>query len=775
MGSLKSTIDKLDIHTTFRGFVWLFFSVFSLISLATYNTMDDCLNVASNTVITNLCGKFGAFFADILMQYFGISSFLFLPFCFFVSIKYIIKTPVKHIFMKALYTLISVILLSGIFGFVYCWHSNFSFHIGGIIGKNISTILPLIWFRIAFIVISLPLLLFYSYGLFFSKDKQIKKVIKGYFNMCKKYLRFFKKLVALLTILTKTLIKLAIKIFIFSPKKQKEQDSSFIEKEEDNKNIEKAKETINENKESTITTNKDRKKKSSIFNIFKKSNKKQYVVFDNQDENNEEELQTNDNQKYVYPTTDLLKYIKNKSGSQSGTICEENMTKLERVIREFGVNGKIIGYKTGPVVTLYEFQPQAGTKSSKVIGLADDIARMMKVQSVRISTITGRETLSIELPNAERSIVCFKQLIESNTYINTEAKLPLILGCNIFGTPVIADLATMPHLLIAGTTGSGKSVGINGMLLSLLYKLEPQKCRLIMIDPKMLEFSLYDGIPNLLMPVITEAKDAVLALKWVVAEMENRYRKMSEAGVRNIDGKKKKKQGQSNAKEEIEKDSAILPYIVVVIDEMADLMVVAGKEIEVLVQRLSQMARAAGIHLIMATQRPSVDVITGVIKANFPTRIAYHVTSKIDSRTILGEQGAEQLLGKGDMLYMIGGTKTQRIHGPLITDSEVESVANFLKENNSIPDYVSFERKNNNETDSYDNYTGFDGNGDEAYIYRQAIKIVLEEKKTSISYLQRKLRIGYNKAANLIEKMEEDGILSAPDHTGRRILLNKED
>ena len=774
MGSLKSTIDKLDVHTTFRGFVWLFLSVFSLISLATYNTMDDCLNVASDTAITNLCGKFGAFFSDILIQYFGVASFLFLPFCFFVSIKYIIKAPVKHVFFKTLYTLISTILLSGICGCVYSWYSDFSFHIGGIIGKNISTILPYTWFRIAFISLNLPLLLFYLYSLFFSKDKQIKKILKGYFIVCKKCFKFLKNFFALLVFLVKTIVKLAIRIFIFSPKKQKKQDSSIKDNKESNKNTENIQDDGYISKDNIEKSQKDsKKKKSSIFNIFKKSDKKQYSVFDDKDENNEEEWQINDNQKYVYPTTDLLRLVRN-SGNQSSATCEENMAKLERVIHEFGVNGKIIGYRTGPVVTLYELRPQAGTKSSKIIGLADDIARMMKVQSVRISTITGRETLSIELPNAERSIVCFKQLIESNTYINTEAKLPLILGCNIFGTPVVADLATMPHLLIAGTTGSGKSVGINGMLLSLLYKLEPQKCRLIMIDPKMLEFSLYDGIPNLLMPVITEAKNAVLALKWVVAEMESRYRKMSEAGVRNIDGYNEKMKKLTDTKGTTEKSSATLPYIVVVIDEMADLMVVAGKEIEVLVQRLSQMARAAGIHLIMATQRPSVDVITGVIKANFPTRIAYHVTSKIDSRTILGEQGAEQLLGKGDMLYMIGGTKTQRVHGPLITDSEVENVVNFLKENNSIPDYISFERKNS-ETDDYNDYTDGNNSGDEAYMYRQAIKIVLEEKKTSISYLQRKLRIGYNKAANFIEKMEEDGILSAPDHTGRRILLNKED
>ena len=417
-----------------------------------------------------------------------------------------------------------------------------------------------------------------------------------------------------------------------------------------------------------------------------------------------------------------------------------------------------------------EFKPQAGVKASRVISLSEDIARTMMVSSVRTAIISGRDTLGIEVPNKSREIVCFRRLIESKEYQETTANIPLILGCNIFGKPIVADLADMPHLLIAGTTGSGKSVGINGMILSMLYKLSPQECKLIMIDPKMLEFSAYADIPHLMLPVITDAKNAVLSLKWVVREMENRYHMMSEAGVRNITGYNQKvkiaKQKSLN-KHNLELEP--MPYIVVIIDEMADLMVVAGKEIEVLVQRLSQMARAAGIHLIMATQRPSVDVITGVIKANFPTRISYHVTSKIDSRTILGEQGAEQLLGKGDMLFMHGGAKMLRVHGPMITDEEVENVVNYLKNNNSAPEYIKLTTSNGDE-----NFVGsnFDDENDNS-LYRQAVNIVINEKKTSISYLQRKLRIGYNKAANFIEQMEEDGILSSPDPSGKRILIKE--
>ena len=450
------------------------------------------------------------------------------------------------------------------------------------------------------------------------------------------------------------------------------------------------------------------------------------------------------------------------------------MQKLANILGDFGVRGDMIGYKPGPIVTLYEFKPQAGIKASRIIGLSDDIARTMMVSSVRIATISGRDTLGIEVPNQEREIVCFRRLIESQEYNSTSAKIPMILGCNIFGKPIVADLTDMPHLLIAGTTGSGKSVGINGMILSMLYKLSPEECKLIMIDPKMLEFSAYSDIPHLMLPVVTEPKNAVLALKWVVKEMENRYKAMSEAGVRNITGYNEKakliqQNTQNKGMEKSNLELTPMQYIVVVIDEMADLMVVAGKEIEVLVQRLSQMARAAGIHLIMATQRPSVDIITGVIKANFPTRISYHVTSKIDSRTILGEQGAEQLLGKGDLLFMLGGTKTLRVHGPFISDEEVENVVNYIKKYNDKPEYITL--VNDEDNGSFgDTINNFDNDNDNL-LYQQAVKIVLTDKKTSISYLQRKLRIGYNKAANFIEQMENDGILSTPDPSGKRIII----
>jgi S-DNA-T family DNA segregation ATPase FtsK/SpoIIIE len=431
-------------------------------------------------------------------------------------------------------------------------------------------------------------------------------------------------------------------------------------------------------------------------------------------------------------------------------------------------------------VTLYELEPAAGTKSSRVIGLADDIARSMSAISARIAVMPGKNALGIELPNAHREIVYLRELLESNDYIHIESKLPLVLGKNIGGEPVIADLAKMPHLLVAGTTGSGKSVAINTMILSLLYKLSPKECQFIMIDPKMLELSVYEGIPHLLTPVVTEPKKAVTALKWVVKEMESRYKAMSILGVRNINGFNKAiedaiSKGEVLSKqiqvgfdregkpifENVDMPAQPLPYIVVIVDEMADLMIVAGKDIEAYIQRLAQMARAAGIHIIMATQRPSVDVITGVIKANFPTRISFQVTSKIDSRTILGEQGAEQLLGMGDMLYMQGGGRVERVHGPFVGDQEVEAVVSYWKQQGA-PQY-----KVEITVDTDEDENSFDLGGDDSHdLYDQAVKIVLRDRRPTTSYIQRSLKIGYNRAANLIEQMEQKGVLSAPNHTG---------
>ncbi|PKQ01961.1 MAG: cell division protein FtsK, partial [Alphaproteobacteria bacterium HGW-Alphaproteobacteria-12] len=461
---------------------------------------------------------------------------------------------------------------------------------------------------------------------------------------------------------------------------------------------------------------------------------------------------------------------------------------LESVLDDFGIRGEIISVRPGPVVTLYELEPAPGIKSSRVISLADDIARSMSAVSARVAVVPGRNAIGIELPNARREMVYLRDLLETQDYENSNSKLTLALGKNIGGEPVLSDLTRMPHLLIAGTTGSGKSVGINTMILSLLYRMSPEHCKLIMIDPKMLELSVYDGIPHLLSPVVTEPKKAVVALKWVVKEMEDRYRKMSKVGVRNIDGYNTrvieanargevlvrtvqtgfdKETGEAIYEEE-EMDLAPMPFIVVIVDEMADLMMVAGKEIEAAVQRLAQMARAAGIHIITATQRPSVDVITGTIKANFPTRISFQVTSKIDSRTILGEQGAEQLLGQGDMLYMAGGGRIRRVHGPFVSDEEVEKVVTFLKKQ-GVPEYLEAITAEDEQGDDPFALDGGIGSGDD--LYDKAVAIVARDKRASTSYIQRRLQIGYNRAARLIELMEEQGVVSPPNHQGKREVL----
>ncbi len=466
----------------------------------------------------------------------------------------------------------------------------------------------------------------------------------------------------------------------------------------------------------------------------------------------------------------------------------QNARMLEEVLSDFGVNGKVVKVRPGPVVTLYELEPAPGTKTSRVIGLADDIARSMSALSVRIATVPGRSVIGIELPNQKRETVYLRELLAADQFEKASAKLTLVLGKDIGGAPVMVDLARMPHLLIAGTTGSGKSVAINTMILSLLYRLTPEECRIIMIDPKMLELSVYDGIPHLLAPVVTEPGKAVVALKWAVREMEDRYRAMSQLGVRNIAGYNHRLAEARDRGEVLtrtvqtgfdpdtgkplyeEQTLALepLPFIVVIVDEMADLMLVAGKDIEAAVQRLAQMARAAGIHILMATQRPSVDVITGTIKANFPTRISFQVTSKIDSRTILGEQGAEQLLGQGDMLYMASGGRVTRVHGPFVSDDEVEKVVDHLRSQGE-PSYVEAVTEEEQGEFGLGGGEGGGGSGDD--LYDQAVALVCREGKASTSFVQRHLQIGYNRAARLIERMEAEGVVGKPNHVGKREVL----
>ncbi len=495
---------------------------------------------------------------------------------------------------------------------------------------------------------------------------------------------------------------------------------------------------------------------------------------------------------YVAPPVELLQLPTPEAerGMPDAEALERNAALLMSVLEDFGIGGEVVATRPGPVVTLYEFEPQAGIKSSRVIGLADDIARYMSAVSVRVALVPGRTVIGIEMPNRTRQTVFMRELIETDAYELSMADLPLILGKDIGGAPKVAQLERMPHLLIAGTTGSGKSVAINTMILSLLYKLPPERCRLIMVDPKMLELSVYEGIPHLLTPVVTDPRKAVTALKWTVREMENRYRAMSALGVRNISGYNARiaealKQGETLTRrvqtgydpetgapefEDQPLDMRPLPFIVVVIDELADLMLVARNDIETAIQRLAQMARAAGIHLLMATQRPSVDVITGTIKANFPTRISFQVTSKIDSRTILGEGGAEQLLGQGDMLFMAGGGRIARIHGPFVSDEEVEDVVAHLK-TQGTPDYLDAITEDEDVAAGIPGFETGEGDSAEDGLYDRAVAFVARERKVSVSLIQRHLRIGYNRAARIVEEMEAQGVVSGPNHQNKREVL----
>jgi S-DNA-T family DNA segregation ATPase FtsK/SpoIIIE len=497
---------------------------------------------------------------------------------------------------------------------------------------------------------------------------------------------------------------------------------------------------------------------------------------------------------YALPPLGMLTEPRKPAGHKiSEDALGQNARLLEGVLEDFGVKGEIINVRPGPVVTLYELEPAPGIKSSRVIGLADDIARSMSAISARVAVVQGRNAIGIELPNQHRETVFLRELLGSEDFERTKHRLAIALGKTIGGEPIIVDLARMPHLLVAGTTGSGKSVAINTMILSLLYRLKPEECRLIMVDPKMLELSVYDGIPHLLTPVVTDPKKAVVALKWAVREMEDRYKKMSKLGVRNIEGFNARVAEASARGETLTRtvqtgydretgeavyeqeamQLSVLPFIVVIVDEMADLMMVAGKDIEGAIQRLAQMARAAGIHLIMATQRPSVDVITGTIKANFPTRVSFQVTSKIDSRTILGEQGAEQLLGQGDMLYMAGGGRISRVHGPFVSDHDVEQIVAHLKTQGQ-PDYLDAITSEDDPSDDEGGEGATPGGMDAEEagdLYDRAVAIVLRDRKCSTSYIQRRLSVGYNKAASLVERMEQEGVVGAPNHSGKRAIL----
>ncbi|MDA7443411.1 DNA translocase FtsK [Candidatus Pelagibacter ubique] len=674
------------------GIAFVIIGLLLLVSLATFSPDDPNFIFPDNTEIKNLLGFNGSYTADLFFQTFGLIALL-IPFTLiFSGINIVLNKKFFLIFESIFYSVLYSSFGSLFFSFFY--PTAFNLYIngnGGFIGKYLETT-------------------------FLTSLININSQISYYF--------------LILIILILFLISIHFKIIYFYKLIKKLFKLIFIKKEKSYTN---ENEIISEFIPQEEITNLIQEDLPFIKNENKSPSKKI---------------------RFKLPTIDLLKIPTQKDREKLKDEDYIDSEFLEKILLDFGVSGDIKKVSHGPVVTLNEFEPAAGVKVSKIINLSDDIARNTSSESARIATIPGRSTIGIELPNSSRENVYLSEILSNSDFNKKDIRLPIALGKNISGVPIVGDLASMPHLLIAGTTGSGKSVCINTIILSLLYRHTPDKCKFILIDPKMLELSTYEGIPHLLCPVITEAKKAASVLGWVVKEMENRYRLMTKEGVRNIDG--------YNAKHTL-----AMPYIVVVVDEMSDLMLVAGKEIENYIQKLSQMARAAGIHIIMATQRPSVDVITGTIKANFPTRISFQVTSKIDSRTILGEQGAEQLLGKGDMLYMSSANKIVRIHAPFVSESEIEKVNNYLR-SQAEPDYID---EILNFADEKELSGEASGSGDKDELYQAALDIIRSEGKASTSFLQRKLQIGYNRAARIIDMMEADGIVSKANHVGKRDVL----
>ncbi|MEK6746808.1 MAG: DNA translocase FtsK 4TM domain-containing protein [Pseudomonadota bacterium] len=745
------------------------FSLFLLLCLVTYNQSDPSLNQATANTANNIGGYAGALVADLMLQFLGLASIFAAIVPLAWSAKLLKGENITFLQVRLSLLIITLVLAASLLTEIDppIWWS-IKGGLGGSIGMTLhnsmhvmfkSTLFTVMVFSITIITASL------AFGMKLDEWKELAQISKK---------AFFVAAGVILSLI-----------------QRKERDDSYEYEEAEEKlslrerftgwisNLRSNEYEEEEEDEEPVRRAPRVNKKSQAKDTEKAARAKPKVQ-------TTLALPQGD---YELPDINLLSPPpKGKKTTLSENALTQNAKLLESVLQDFGVNGNIVEIRPGPVVTLYELEPAAGTKSSRVIGLADDIARSMSAISTRIAVIPGRNAIGIEMPNAYRETVYFREMLETNDFSSADAKLPLALGKNIGGEPIIVDLARMPHLLVAGTTGSGKSVAINTMIMSLLYRLTPEECKFIMIDPKMLELSVYDGIPHLLSPVVTEPGKAVVALKWTVKEMENRYRLMNNHAVRNIEGYNKKireakaKGNQLSRKvqtgfnpdtgepiiEEMPLDMNELPFIVVVVDEMADLMIVAGKEIEGSIQRLAQMARAAGIHIIMATQRPSVDVITGVIKANFPTRISFQVTSRIDSRTILGEQGAEQLLGQGDMLYMAGGGRITRVHGPFVSDKEVEQVVGHLKLQGE-PSYIEDVTRDEEEEGAF----GEEGEKDE--MYDQAVAIIARDRKASTSYIQRCLKIGYNRAASIIEQMEREGIVGPANHVGKREVLVRED
>jgi len=685
------------------GALLILISFFLFASIWSYSPSDpNFIYSSENTDIKNVGGFYGSVISDFLLQSTGLISILFVINFFYWGVKLITSKKISNFNLRIFYTLIYIIFGTTVLNIYHndsFWlidNGNGGF-VGRIIKENIFYFTPLIESQYVIYALILSTILFFILSLSI-KTNEIFQILLLPFRALKNTIKFFNK--------NKTKI-------------------------------------VGNNESVNITSNTESFEENTTI---EKQPILPFAV--------SKEIRNSDNN-YKLPTLNFLKInpdLKNKKNI-SDIEPNKNSEFLEKVLLDFGVQGKIKRISCGPVVTLNEFEPASGIKVSKIVNLADDIARNTSSVSTRVATIPGKSTIGIEIPNPKRENVFLNEIISDERFNKREIKLPIALGKSISGIPIIGDLSSMPHLLIAGTTGSGKSVCINTVILSLLYKYTPEKCNLILIDPKMLELSAYEGIPHLLCPVITEAKKATAALGWVVKEMESRYKLMTSVGVKNIDGYNSK-----NKKH--------MPYIILIVDEMSDLMLIAGKEIENYIQRLSQMARAAGIHIIMATQRPSVDVITGTIKANFPTRISFQVSSKIDSRTILGEQGAEQLLGKGDMLFMSSANRIVRIHGPYVSESEIEKVNSFLRSQGK-PDYIDeITLTRDNESKNQE-----DQESEKDQLYETAVNIVKTEGKASTSFLQRKLQIGYNRAARIMETMEKEGIVGQANHVGKREIL----
>ncbi len=738
---------RLFITEKIKALIFIIFAIFSFISLISFNPNDPGINfVGNNNEIVNMMGIFGAYFASTLYVFLGYSSYL-LP-IFFITHGFIslIKNKRRGIIIKLIILLFGIIFLNYS---IYILDNNFS--LLSILLNDISSSLMEKIFDSKFFsqTISVLLGLVSIFLIIYSIDINLK-----YFSKSSKFI--YNIII---------IIVLPIKLILLPLKKitnKKPIDNLIIHKK-----------------------NNKRKVEPTILKGFK--NKK---IFSKQSISQKTFGESN----YILPNINLLKKSVQKklSSRELEKINLDLSKKLESTLEEYGVEGKIVNYKSGPVVTLFEFVPAAGVKTSKIVGLSEDIARAMSSISTRIATQPGKTSVGIEIPNQKREAVLLGDLIDDEYFKNSEEGLILALGKNISGEKKYTNLEKMPHLLIAGTTGSGKSVGINSMIISLLYKFTPSECKLILIDPKMLELSVYEDIPHLLTPVVTNPNKAVYALKWVVREMETRYRLMSSLNVKNINsfnlkiikaisgGRKLYREAQTGIDKEtrrpiIEKKEISLekmPLIVVVIDEMADLMMVAGKEVENLVQRLAQMARASGIHIIAATQRPSVDVITGTIKANFPSRISFRVASRFDSRTILNEMGAEQLLGSGDMLFIENGASLNRVHGGFVSENEIESIVDYIKsqKTNEVQEDITIENYEN------DKQAGLElefANKNVDELYEKAVNLVIDQQKVSTSFVQRYLQIGYNRAARIVEKMEEDGIISEPSNAGKRNVLTK--